>query len=67
MKFYDESKTLYLETDTSGVGLGTSHKQTRNGTHYPRDMAPDHNILRPITSTSKSLSSAEKRSISYIT
>ena len=51
IKFYDETKPLYLETDTSGVGLGASLLQTRNGT-----MA-----LRPIAFTSKSLSSAEKR------
>ena len=57
MKFYNETKPLYLETDASGVGLG----MTRNGTSCIRDTAPDNNILRPITFASKSLSSTEKR------
>ena len=62
MKFYDETKPLYLETDTSGVGLGASLLlQTTNGTSCPRHTAPYSNILQPITFASKSLSSAEKR------
>ena len=32
MKFYDKMKLLYLETDVSGVGLGTGLLQTREGT-----------------------------------
>ena len=60
MKFYNKTKPLYLETDALGVGLGTSLLQTRNGTSHPRDMAPDKYILRPITFTSKRVSSAQK-------
>ena len=29
MKFYDETKTLYIETDAPGVGLGADLLQTR--------------------------------------
>ena len=61
MKFYDKTNPLYLETDASGEEVGAGLLQTRNSTIYPRDMAPDNKILRPITFASKSLSSAEKR------
>ena len=54
MKFYDETKPLYLETDASGVGLGANLLQTRDG-------APDNTILQPIAFTSKSLTSTEHR------
>ena len=35
MKFYDETKPLYLKTDTSGIGLGTALLQTRDGKTCP--------------------------------
>ena len=47
--------------DVSGVGLGASLLQTRNGVSCPRDMVPDNNILRPTAFTSKSLSSTDKK------
>ena len=53
MIFYDETKPLYLETDVSGVELGASLLQTRNGTSCPRDAAPDNNILWPIALQAK--------------
>ena len=37
MKFYDEMKPLYLETDASGVGLGAGLLQTKEGTSCPKD------------------------------
>ena len=49
MKFYDEIKFLYLETDASGAGLEAGLLQTREGTSCPRDEAPDSSILRPIS------------------
>ena len=61
MKFYDETKPLYLKTDASGVGLGTALLQTRDGTTCPKDIVPDNTILRPITFASKSLTNAEQR------
>ena len=61
MKFYDETKPLNLETDASGIGLGTTLSQTRDGTTCPKDNAPDNTILRPILFTSKTLTSAEQK------
>ena len=46
MKFYDEMKPLYMETDTSEVELKGTILQTRMGTSCPRDETPHKNILR---------------------
>ena len=54
-KFYDETKPLYLETDTSGIGLGAALLQMRNGAACPRNKAPDNTTLELIAFTSKSL------------
>ena len=35
MKFYDETKLLYIEPDVFGVGLGVDLLQTRSNTSYP--------------------------------
>ena len=59
MKFYDGSKPLHIETDEFGVSLGVALLQTRIGT-CPKYEVPGNSILRPITVSSKSLSSAEK-------
>ena len=61
MNFYDETKPLYVKTDSSGIGLGSALFQTRDGMTCPKDTAPDNTILRPIMFASKSLSSAEQR------
>ena len=34
MKFYNDTKPLYLETDASGVGIGEALLQTWEGTTY---------------------------------
>ena len=61
MKFYDETKPLYIETDASGVGLGAALLQIRDNMSCHRDEAQDGSIPRPITFASKSLTGAEKR------
>ena len=63
MKFYNETKPLYLKTDASEVGLRAGPLQTRDGMSFWRDEAPDNNILRPIAVASKSLSAAEKDTV----
>ena len=54
MKYYYETKPLYLGTDASGIGLGAILLQTRDGTTCPKDIAPDNTVLRPIVFASKS-------------
>ena len=61
MKFYDDTKPLYLETDVSGVGLGAALLQLHDNTTCHKDMAPDNTILCPISFASKSLTGAERR------
>ena len=58
MKFYNETKPLYLETDAFRIVLGITLLQTRDGTMCPGDIAPDNTIFRPITFPNKSLISA---------
>ena len=65
MKFYDDTKPLYLETDTSGVGLDATLLQTWKGATCQKDTMPDNTILYPIAFASKSLTGAEHR-YSYI-
>ena len=45
----------------SGIRLKAGLLQTRSGTSFPRDKAPDNSILRPIAFASNRLSSAERR------
>ena len=61
MKFYDETKQLYIETDISGVGLGAVLLQTRGNMSCHRDEALDNSMPRPIMFTSKSLTGVENR------
>ena len=46
MKIYDETLLLYLETYASGIGLRAALLQTRGGTSFPRNIAPDNSILK---------------------
>ena len=61
MKFYDDTKPLYLETDASDVGLGAVLPQLLDNTACQRDMVPDNASLRPISFASKSLTGSEWR------
>ena len=61
MKFYDDTKPLYLETDASDVGLGAALLQMCEGTTCQKDTLPDNTILQPIAFASKSLTGAEHR------
>ena len=48
MKFYDDTKPLYLKKDASGISLGAALLQLRDKTNWPKDTAPDNTILCPI-------------------
>ena len=61
MKFYDDTKPLYLETDASRVGLAAALLQTWEGTTCQKDMVTDNTILYPIAFASKSLTGLECR------
>ena len=61
MKFYDDTKLLYLETDASGISLGAPLLQLRDNMNCPKDTVPDNTTLCPIAFASKSLTGAEQR------
>ena len=61
MKFYDDTKLLYLKTDASGVSLGAALLQLRDNMNCPKDTAPDNTILHLIAFASKSVTGAEQR------
>ena len=48
MKFYNERELLQLETDVSGIGLGSGLLQVREGVNCPSDETPDNTALCPI-------------------
>ena len=61
MKFYDDTKPLYLETDASRVGLGAALLQTWEGTTCQKDIVLYNTILHPIAFASKTLTGSEHR------
>ena len=61
MKFYDNTKLLSLETDTSAIGLRAVLLQPRDNTTCQTHIAPDNTMLYPIAFASKSLMGAECR------
>ena len=54
-------KSLYLETDASGVGLGAALLQAYEGATCQKDKVPENTILHPIAFASKSLAVAKCR------
>ena len=66
MKFYEETRSLYLETDASGIGPGATLLQINNGATYSRNIAPDNTVLRTIMFASKSQTSMEQRGIASV-
>ena len=61
IKFYDDTKPLYLKTDASGICLGAALLQLRDNMNCLKHTAPDNTILHPIAFASKSLTTAEQR------
>ena len=61
MKFYNNSKPFYLETDASGVGLGAALLQLHDNTVCQKEVVPQNITLCPIAFASKSLTGVEQR------
>ena len=59
MKFYDASKSLYLETDASDIVQGAGLIQVRDSLNFRQDEVPGNTELCPIPFANKSLSCAE--------
>ena len=61
MKYYNDTKPLYLETDASRGGLGAEMLQTWEGTTCQKDTVPDNTILCLIAFANKTLTGTEHR------
>ena len=61
IKFYNETKALYLKTNGSGVGLGVALLQTQVGRTCKKDMVPDNTVLHHIAFARKNLTDTECR------
>ena len=61
LKFYDDTKLLYLETDASGISLRAALLQLHDNTTCQKGTVPDNIILHPIAFASKSLTGTEQR------
>ena len=61
IKFYNDTKPFYVETDASRIGLGVALLQMHKGTACQKDIAPDNTTLHLIAFASKSLTGVECR------
>ena len=59
MKFYNTCRSLYLETDSTGVSLGARLLQVRDGMNFRCDKVLDNATLDPTAFASKSILSAK--------
>ena len=59
-KFYDTTRPLYLETDTSSISLGAKILHVRHGMNCGHDEVPENTILHLTAFAITSLSSTEK-------
>ena len=53
MKFYDDTKPLYLEPEVSRIGIGAVLLQMHEGTACQKDVAQDNTNLYPTAFASK--------------
>ena len=60
MKFYVETKSLYIETNAHGFRLGATLLQPKSNTSCHKDKAQDNRVLRSIVSASKGMTGPEK-------
>ena len=60
MKFYDVARPLYLEANLSGIDLGASLLQVREGLNCRHDKVPDNVIFWSTAFASMSLSSVQR-------
>ena len=60
VKFYEAARPLYLENDTSEIGLGFKLLQVRDGINSGNNEIPDNTKLLPTTLAGKGLSSVEQ-------
>ena len=57
MRFYNEKKQPYLETDASGARFRAAMLQGIDRIQFPKDKVPETSDLQPIACASKCLSS----------
>ena len=53
IRFFNAARFLYLETETSGIGIGTGLLRLRDGMNCGHDEMPHNAILHPTAFTSK--------------